>query len=61
MASLEVEFETRCGKCGVTLDVTVTQKNGSTVLLIDPCSSCVRDARDDGEADGYERGCAEEK
>ena len=54
---LEVTFTLSCGDCGKDLSCVRTwDRGGSTEIEVRPCSYCLSDARDAGDADGYERG-----
>ncbi len=50
----EVCFEFLCDQCGEPLQV----RDKPGVFYIDPCDSCLAEAREEGYEDGYEEGLA---
>jgi len=60
MAKIETtavaEFEAQCNECGDTLTVTVEVKRWETVVLVEPCRTCLRHAKQEGYDEGLEEG-----
>ena len=59
-ATVEVEFEVFCGRCGVGLcrqsSTGTTAGRGHLYVSVEPCDNCLSTARDEGYNDGFEEG-----
>lgn len=60
-----IEFRVFCSKCGKELhnrndDIVRTEKYG-VILNVDPCINCLKEAKDKGDEEGYERRQDEEE
>ena len=59
MASITVDFDVVCEKCGNDLwnGVTETQKrNGDWVIKVEPCQACMDDSFADGKMEAEREG-----
>ena len=52
MATFDVEFDVICTKCGRALGASAEQHRNSNTVRVEPCTSCLEDAKNEGYADG---------
>ena len=59
---MTITTEVRCS-CGKLLDTTenFNTRNDTIKITSEPCESCIKDAKDEAEKEGYERGFEESK
>jgi len=54
-----VELEIRCSKCGIGLNANLkasTDYRRDIFLEVEPCEDCLKEAKEEGDVEGYERG-----
>lgn len=53
MASLEIDFEAKCGICGKSLEVTAhnAKKYTAAYIELSPCAKCIADAVESARID----------
>ena len=56
MAEFAIEFAVLCDKCNSPLTTKEDQYGRTARLFVEPCESCLSEANDAGNAEGYERG-----
>lgn len=55
-----VEFDVVCDKCRTPLDASFEMdRRNELVLRVEPCEKCMEKAKEDGDAEGYDRGKAD--
>ncbi len=62
-ATVEVDFEVFCAKCGAGLCSQSTGGNSNRrnypYVQVDPCQKCLEAEYDAGHTEGYKQGCSE--
>lgn len=56
---LTIEASVECDTCGSSLEATVSTSGWSPTIKVTPCSSCITDAKQEGDDEGYNRGVSE--
>lgn len=52
-----IDYDVECEMCGGAL--SAEWNNSRHVIEVSPCSSCIKDAEERGDEQGYERGMKE--
>ena len=55
---IEIDIQVWCGGCGAGL-CHQAQACGHMGISVEPCEQCLTKAKDDGYAEGYNKGCGE--